>query len=65
VEALRPAIKDQRGNTRTGTAARTKLNRQDFGITWNRALDAGGVVVSDEVSVTIDVELVAAPPAAK
>lgn len=65
VEALRPAIKDQRGATRTGTAATTTLNRQDFGITWNRALDSGGVVVSDEVAVTIDVELVAAPPAAK
>ena len=65
VEALRPAIKDQRGNARTGTTAMTKLNRQDYGINWSRALDGGGVVVSDEVSVTIDVELVAAPPAAK
>jgi polyisoprenoid-binding protein YceI len=65
VEALRPAIKDQRGNARTGTTATTKLNRQDYGINWSRALDGGGVVVSDEVSVTIDVELVAAPPAAK
>jgi len=65
VEPLRPAIKDQRGATRTGTAATTKLNRQDFGITWSRTLDGGGVVVSDEVSVTIDVELVSAPPASK
>jgi polyisoprenoid-binding protein YceI len=65
VEALRPAIKDQRGIARTGTAGTTKLNRQDFGITWSRALDGGGVVVSDEVSVTIDVELIAAAPAAK
>ena len=65
VEPLRPAIKDQRGATRTGTAATTKLNRQDFGITWSRTLDGGGVVVSDEVSVTIDVELISAPPAAK
>jgi polyisoprenoid-binding protein YceI len=65
VEALRPAIKDQRGNARTGTTATTKLNRQDFGITWSRALDGGGVVVSDEVSVTIDVELIAAAPVAK
>ena len=65
VEPLRPAIKDQRGTARTGTAATTKLNRQDFGISWSRTLDGGGVVVSDEVSVTIDVELVAAAPAAK
>jgi polyisoprenoid-binding protein YceI len=65
VEPLRPAIKDQRGNPRTGTAATTKLNRQDFGITWSRTLDGGGLVVSDEVSVTIDVELIGAAPAAK
>jgi len=65
VEALRPAIKDQRGNARTGTAATTKLNRQDFGISWSRTLDGGGLVVSDEVSITIDVELVGAAPAAK
>jgi len=65
VEALRPAIKDQRGNARTGTAATTKLNRQDFGISWSRTLDGGGLVVSDDVSVTIDVELVGAAPAAK
>ena len=65
VEPLRPVIKDQRGNTRTGTTATTKLNRQDFGVTWSRALDGGGVVVSDEVSVTIDIQLISAPPAAK
>ena len=64
-EPLRPAIKDQRGNSRTGTTATTKLNRQDFGVTWSRALDGGGVVVSDEVSVTIDIELISAAPAAK
>jgi polyisoprenoid-binding protein YceI len=65
VEPLRPAIKDQRGASRTGTTATTKLNRQDYGVTWSRALDGGGVVVSDEVSVTIDIELISAPPAAK
>lgn len=64
-EALRPVIKDQRGTARTGTTATAKINRQDFGISWSRSLDGGGVVVSDEVSLTIDVELIAAPPAAK
>jgi len=64
VEPLRPAIKDQRGATRTGTTATTRINRQDFGVKWSRTLDGGGVVVSDEVSITIDVELVM-PPAAK
>ncbi|MCX6552640.1 MAG: YceI family protein [Acidobacteria bacterium] len=63
VEALRPAIKDQRGISRTGTAATTKINRQDFGVKWSRSLDGGGVVVGDEVSITIDVELTMAPPA--
>jgi polyisoprenoid-binding protein YceI len=65
VEPLRPVIKDQRGASRTGTTATTKINRQDFGVNWSRALDGGGVVVSDEVAVTIDVELISAPPAAK
>jgi len=65
VEALRPAIKDQRGTSRTGTTATTRINRQEFGLTWSRALDGGGVVVGDEVSITIDIELVAAPPVTK
>ena len=48
-----------------GASAATKINRKDFGLTWNRALDGGGVVLSDEVAIVIDVELVkhaAAPP---
>lgn len=65
VDAPRPPIKDQRGATRTGTTVTAKLNRQDFGVKWNRALDGGGIVVSDEVAVTIDIELIAAPPAAQ
>ena len=65
VEALRPAIKDQRGASRTGPTATGKINRQDFGVNWSRALDSGGVVVSDEVAFTIDVELILAPPPAK
>jgi polyisoprenoid-binding protein YceI len=65
VEPLQPTIKDQRGNPRTGTTATTKLNRQDFGVNWSRTLDGGGVVVSDEVSVTIDIQLIGATPAAK
>lgn len=63
VEPLRPAIKDPRGATRTGTSASTTINRQDFGVKWNRPLEGGGLVLSDEVAVTIDVELVMAPAA--
>jgi polyisoprenoid-binding protein YceI len=57
VDPLSPQVKDPGGNARTGTTARTKINRKDFGVSWNRALDAGGVVVSDDVAITIDVEL--------
>jgi polyisoprenoid-binding protein YceI len=62
VEPLSAQVKDQGGNLRTGTTARTRINRKDFGMTWNRAMDAGGVVVSDEVSITIDVELIQRKP---
>jgi polyisoprenoid-binding protein YceI len=64
VEALRPTIKDQGGNSRSGTTATVKINRQDFGVKWSRSLDGGGVVVGDEVTITIDVELIQ-PAAAK
>lgn len=57
VEATAP-IKDMRGGTRIGAQATTKINRQEFGVKWNRALDAGGVVVGDEVAITIDLALV-------
>jgi len=63
VEALRPVVK-MGNNSRTGTTATTMLNRQDFGVKWSRNMDGGGFVVGDEVSVTIDLELIqaAAPP---
>jgi len=50
--------KDPWGNTRVAAAATTKINRQDFGVKWNAKLDNGGVVVSDDVNITIDVELI-------
>ena len=51
-------IKDPWGNTRSAATATAKVNRQNFGVKWNATLDNGGVVVSDDVSITIDVELV-------
>jgi polyisoprenoid-binding protein YceI len=45
------------GVTKVGATATTTLNRQDFGIKWNRNMDAGGVVVGDEVKVTVELEL--------
>ncbi len=57
VEAMRPVVKMANGS-RTGTTATAKINRQDFGVKWSRTMDGGGVVVGDEVSVTIDLELI-------
>ena len=54
-----PPIKDPWGNVRRGASASAKINRKDFGLTWNAVLETGGVVVGDEVSITLDVELVA------
>jgi polyisoprenoid-binding protein YceI len=51
---------DPWGGRRVGATARTKIKRSDFGVTWNAALETGGVVVGDEVSITLDVELVKA-----
>jgi polyisoprenoid-binding protein YceI len=51
-------IKDQRGGSRVGASATTRISRKDFGITWNRATETGGVVVSDEVDITIDAAFV-------
>jgi len=64
VEGLTNQVKDQRGNIKTGAAVTTKINRSDFGLTWNRAVETGGVAVSDEVGITIDLELVKKVPAA-
>jgi len=60
---LKP-IKDPMGKTRVGGMASTKLNRKDFGLAWNKALETGGVVVGDDVTVTIDLEMTQADAAA-
>jgi polyisoprenoid-binding protein YceI len=52
-----PPTKDPWGNTRIGAQATTKINRQDFGIVFNKTLDGGGVLVGDEIAITIDVEV--------
>lgn len=51
-------VKDPWGNTRAALSATAKINRQDFGVKWNATMDGGGVVVGDEVSITIDLEMV-------
>jgi polyisoprenoid-binding protein YceI len=51
-------IKDPWGNTRTGFTLEGKINRKDFGLVWNAATEAGGVVVGDEVKIHVSVEFV-------
>jgi len=61
-------MKNQRGVDSAGFETAVTLNRKDFGITWNRTLDAGGVLLGDEVYVSIDLETrkeAPAPPAAQ
>jgi polyisoprenoid-binding protein YceI len=58
IDELTLPIKDPWGNTRRGVTATTEINRRDFGLTWNKALEAGGVVVGDEVKIALDVELI-------
>jgi len=60
VEGSTQEIKDPWGKQRFGLSATTKLSRKDFGLIWNAALEAGGVMVGDEVKITIDVEAVRA-----
>lgn len=60
VEGPTPPAKDPWGNTRVAVSATTKINRKDFGLTWNAALETGGILVGDEVTITLDVQFVKA-----
>jgi polyisoprenoid-binding protein YceI len=52
------------GTTNAGFEATTKINRKDFGLTWNAVLETGGVAVGDEITITIDLEVIKQPEAA-
>ena len=52
--------KDPWGNARIGLSAKTKIDRKDFGLTWNAALETGGVLVGDDVNITLDIQLLRA-----
>jgi polyisoprenoid-binding protein YceI len=56
-------VKDPWGNQRLAATAATKINRQDYGVKWNAKLDNGGVVVGDDVNITLDVEMIQKPAA--
>jgi polyisoprenoid-binding protein YceI len=58
VDSVTPEIKDPNGLYRLGASASTRIERKDFGLTWNAVLESGGFVVGDDVDITIDVELV-------
>jgi polyisoprenoid-binding protein YceI len=58
VEGTGTPITDPMGNTRAGASATTKISRKDFGLTWNQPLETGGVMVGDEVAISIDVEAI-------
>ncbi len=60
VEGLSAPGKDPWGNTRIGLSATTKINRKDFGLTWNAALETGGVLVGEDVAITLDVQFIKA-----
>lgn len=51
------ATVDGYGNTKAGFEATTKINRQDFGVKWNAATEAGGLTLGDEITITIDAQL--------
>ena len=52
------SLVDPFGSTRAGFSATTQMSRKEFGITWNAALEAGGVLVGDKVTITVDAAFV-------
>ena len=60
VEGPSAPAKDPWGNTRIGLSATAKINRKDFGLAWNAALETGGFLVGDEVTITLDVQFIKA-----
>lgn len=58
VEGLDETVVDPWGNTRRGATGTTRVNRKDFGLNWNQVLEAGGVMVGDDVDITVNVSLV-------
>jgi polyisoprenoid-binding protein YceI len=58
VDGPSATVKDPMGNTRAAISATTKINRQDYGVKWNASIDGGGVVVSDDVNITVDLEMI-------
>lgn len=64
VEGPTPQVKDPWGNIRVGITASTKINRKDFGLVWNAVVEGGGVMVGDEVKISIEAEFIQKAPSA-
>lgn len=60
VEGPTPPTRDPWGNTRVAISASAKISRKDFGLTWNAALETGGILVGDHVTITLEAEFVKA-----
>jgi polyisoprenoid-binding protein YceI len=60
VEGPSAPVKDPWGSTRIGISATTRIDRKDFGLSWNATLEAGGMMVGHDVTITLDVEFVKA-----
>ncbi|MFY9744832.1 MAG: YceI family protein [Acidobacteriaceae bacterium] len=60
VEGPTPPVKDPWGNTRVGVTASTTIDRREFGLTFNATLETGGVLVGEEVHITLELEFVQA-----
>jgi polyisoprenoid-binding protein YceI len=58
VEDLSQPSKDPWGNHRIGLSATTKINRKDFGLSWNSALEAGGLLVGEDVTISLEVQFI-------
>ena len=61
VEGPSQESKDPWGNIRRGASASTTVNRKDFGLLWNKTLETGGVVVGDDVTITLEIEMIKEP----
>lgn len=57
VESVSPEVNDPWGNVKRGVAARTRIDRKDFNVIWNAALDGGGLLVGDEITIDLEIEL--------
>ncbi|HBA87589.1 MAG TPA: protein yceI precursor [Geobacter sp.] len=62
VEGPTRESKDPWGNLRSGVVASTKINRKDFGLVYNAALETGGVAVGEEVAINLEIEMIKAKP---